>query len=334
KPIRGDSGHALLSDAAARAVNHFLALPLAAGGECLGAVVVYSETRFVSEDTGEFSARDRLFLELCAGMLAERLDSLYKAEKLRRSERMLEEVQSHLVRERAGARIGTRAHERHDALVEGLRELREAVGGRQPFEKRVARAREVLGALENETALFLDEVAAMKSSLQLVDLFALVHEVTEEWAPAVRASGVELTVRIPARGPVLLMDRGSIALALRNILGVLAPNVGKGDRVLIECSATEGRAVILVADTAGKLDGTLLSRLFMPFASSAMTEDPQSALSAAGDILQRHAGEITVKSSPSWKTILALSFPVAANTDRRHERDDRRRRRSERRRVG
>jgi GAF domain-containing protein len=330
KPVRGDSGHALLNDAAAQAVNHFLALPLSAGGECLGAVVVYTEKRFSPEETGEFSARDRLFLELCAGMLAERLDSLYKAEQLRRSERMLEEVASNLVRERAGARIGARAQEQHDALAAGLRGLREVVGGRQTFEKRIVRAKDLLEGLEAEAAAFQDEVAASKSSLHLVDLFVLVHELAETWAATVRATGVEITVKVPARGPVLLMDRGSIELALNNILGVLAPNVSKGDRVLIECSSSDGRAVILVADTAGKLDGTLLSRLFMPFTGSAGKSDPQAALSAAGDILQRHAGEITVKSSPSWKTILALSFPVASNSERRRERNDRRRR-SERR---
>jgi GAF domain-containing protein len=330
KAVRGDATHPMLADVAAQAIHHFLALPLAAGGECLGAVVVYSEARFASSDDGEFGARDRLFLELCAGLLAERLDSLYKAEQMSRSESMLEEVQSNLVRERARARVGTRAQEQHEALVAGMRELRDVVGGRQPFEKRIARARETLDTLERENTAFMDEVAAMKSALERVDLFALVQGVTEAWSPAVMATGVELTVRIPARGPVLLMDRESIVLALNNILGVLAPHVGKGDRVLIECSAAEGRAVILVADTAGKMDGTLLSRLFMPFAPSDGNGDPRAALSAAGDILQRHSGEITVRSSPSWRTILAMSFPVSANRDRRQERQDRRRRRERR----
>jgi nitrogen-specific signal transduction histidine kinase len=73
------------------------------------------------------------------------------------------------------------------------------------------------------------------------------------------------------------------------------------------------------------MDGSLLSRLFMPFATEGTETDPQSAMSAAGDIIQRHGGEITVKSSPSWKTILAISFPHSANADRRHSRRERRR---------
>ena len=330
RALRGDAGHALLSEAAAQSVHHFIALPLAAGGECLGAILVYSTKRPPAEAASEFAARDRLFLELCAGMLAERLDSLYQADRLRRSERMFEEVQSNLVRERASARVGARAREQHDALAAGVRGLRELVGGRQPFEKRVTRVREALDALEERTASFNDEVAAMKASLELVDLFALVREVADLWSPAVMLTGVEVSTHIPARGPVMLMDRESVALALNNILGVLAPQVSKGDRVLIECSASDGRAVVLVADTAGKLDGTLLSRLFMPFTTGTGQGTSEAALSAAGDILQRHSGEITVKSSPSWKTILALSFPVAANTERRRTRSERRRHRERR----
>ncbi len=331
KPIRGDSTHALLSEAAAGAVRQFLALPLSAGGECLGGLVVYSEARIAAEEEREFSARDRLFVELCAGMLAERLDSLYKVEQLRRSGRMLEEVQSNLMRERASSRIGARVQERHDALVAGLRELREAVGGRQAFEKRVERVRDALDTMERDVEVFEAELGAMKSSLRNVDLFALVREVVDAWVPSVRAAGVEVTLRIPPRGPLLLMDRESVVVAMDNILDVMAPHLGKGDRVLIECSATEERAVIMVADTAGKVDGTLLSRLFMPFVRADEGGDQQAAMSTAGDILQRHGGEITVKSSPSWKTILGLSFPVSANSERRRERTERRRR-SERRR--
>jgi signal transduction histidine kinase len=330
KAIRGDSGHALLNDAAAQAVQHFLALPLVAGGECLGGIAVYSEMRLAEEGGGEFSARDRLFLELCAGMLAERLDSLSRTEQHRRAERMLDEVQSNLVRERATARVGERARDQHAQLADKVRELREVIGGRQPFEKRVERAKAALDAMEQSVRDFEAEAAGMKSSLQVVDLFTLVREVADQWTPAVAASGVEVTVRIPARGPVLLMDRASVLLALGNILDVLARHLHKDDRVLIECTASDGRAVILVADTAGNVDGTLLSRLFMPFAPGRGEDDPHAAMSVAGDILQRHAGEITVKSSPSWKTILALSFRVAANSERRNLRRDRRRRRDRR----
>jgi hypothetical protein len=336
KPVRGDSGHALLNDAAAARLHHFLAIPLVAGGECLGAVAFYVEAGVAAVQAEEFPARDRVFLELCAGMLAERLDSLRKAEHGRRMERMLEEARANWTREKSAARAGARAQEQVEVLYGGMREIREAVRATSPAERRVEMAQAVVERVEAEVEEFRNELARMQSSLEMVDLFALAREVFDRWAPVLRATGVEVTERVPADGPGLLMHRDSVCTALDAILRVLSTHVSRGDRVLFECSSTAGKAVLLVADTAGKVDGTLLSRLFMPFggAGGEDDDDPQAAMAAAGDILQRHAGEITVKSSPSWKTILAVSFPVSSNRDRRNSRRDRRRPRADRRSAG
>lgn len=325
KPVRGDSGHALLNDAAARTVRHFLALPLLAGGECLGAVAVYVEGYPTSPESSEFSARDRLFFELCAGMLAERLDSLYKAEQVRRGQRMFDEVQSNWLRERAVTRTRQVVEEQHDTVVSQLREVTRMLASKESLGLRVASAREQLERIQSEATAFQEEQVALRESLELVDLFALVRSLAEEWAGPVRTAGVEVKVRVPERGPVLLMNRESISAALTSILGILAGHVSKGDRALVECSATSEKAVVLIADTAGTSDGSLLSRLFMPFAAAHGDGDPRAAMSVAGDIIQRHAGEITVRSSPSWKTILAISFPAASNSERRARRDRRNR---------
>lgn len=331
KPVRGDSAHALLSDLAAERVRHFLAIPLIAGGECLGAAVFYVEMGTLAAETPEFPARDRLFLELCAGMLAERLDSLYRVEHVRRAERMLEEARSNWTREKVVSRAGARAQEQVDALLSEIEEIRDVVGSRTPFERRVEKTREVISRIDADTTAFRAEMESFGTSLEHVNLFELAREVFDPWALEARARGVEVTVRIGQRPPTLLMHRDSVRTALESILRVLAAHVDKSDRVLLEASAAEERVIIFIADTAGKVDGTLLSRLFLPFVSDAdQTQDP-GAMSAAGDILQRHAGEITVKSSPSWKTILAISFPGASNQDRRESRKDRRHRPGDRR---
>jgi len=331
KSQRGDSAHAMLSDIASQRVRHFLSLPLLAGGECLGAVAFYVEAS-AGGDATEFPARDRVFLELCAGMLAERLDSLYRSEHVQRSDRMLEEARSNWTREKASSRAGARAQEQVDALLSEIDEIRDVVGSRAPFERRVEKTREVIQRIEADAAAFRSDMATLNSSLERVDLFALAREVFEPWAAEMRAKHVEVKVRGGDRAPALLMHRDSVRTALESILRVLAGHVGKGDRVLLETSTADDRVVILIADTAGKVDGTLLSRLFMPFVSSGEDAGNAGAMSAAGDILQRHSGEITVKSSPSWKTILAISFPGASNRDRREARE-RRNREADRRRA-
>ncbi len=323
KPVRGDASHPLLNETAASVVRYFLALPLLAGGECLGAMAAYVEGFPAGRDGAEFSARDRLFFELCAGMIAERLDSLYKAEQVRRSQRMFDEVQSNWMRERASTRARQSVEEHHDTVVAQVRELTRTLASKESLGLRVASARELLSRIENETDAFEREQSARRESLELVDLFVLVRSVADEWAGPVQAAGVDVKMRIPERGPVLLMNRESVAGAMRSILTILAGHVSKGDRALIECTSTADKAVVLIADTAGTADGSLLSRLFMPFAAAPNDDDPRAAMSVAGDIIQRHAGEITVRSSATWKTILAISFPAAANSERRARRDRR-----------
>jgi len=329
RTVRGDSQHPLLNDTASQAVSCFVAMPLSAGGDCLGALAVYAEAQ--AEGSGEFSARDRLFLELCAGMLAERLDSLNKSDRLVRSDRMLEEAQSNWTRERAAARTTERAHERYEGALGEARAIREIVDSRIPFERRVERVREVLTRMEAAADEYRGEARASAASLELVDLFLLAREVMEPKVAGLREAGVEVTMRVPTRGPTLLMHRASVRVALESIASVLCAHVSKGDRVLFECSVTGGKSVVLFADTAGQVDGTLLSRLFMPFTPRAGENASADAMSAAGDILQRHAAEITVRSSASWKTILAVAFPTSANSDRRSTPSDRRRRPRDRR---
>ncbi|HEU4928926.1 MAG TPA: hypothetical protein VFU38_03785, partial [Candidatus Krumholzibacteria bacterium] len=326
QPVRGDAGHALLNDAAAASVRHFVALPLLAGGDCLGAMAVYVEER---PGVREFSSRDRLFFELCAGMIAERLDSLYKAEQVRRTQRMFDEVQSNWLREREVTRSRQSVEEHHDVVVSQLREVSRTLAGSESVGIRLASAQELLGRIEAEAQTYEEERVAERQSLSLVDFFALVRSVAEEWAGPVRAEGVEVKLRIPERGPVLLMNREHIASALISVLDILARHVSKGDKALIECSTTADKAVVLFADTAGTADGSLLSRLFMPLASAG-DDEAKSSASLAGDIIQRHGGEMTVRSSSSWKTILAISFPAAANSERR-TRTDRRAKRNDRR---
>ncbi len=327
QPVRGDSGHPLLNEAAAASVRYFLALPLLAGGDCLGAMAVYLEGKAGAR---ELSARDRLFFELCAGMIAERLDSLQKAENVRRTQRMFDEVQSNWLRERATTRARQSVEEHHDAVVSQVRDVSRALAGGESVGIRLASAQELLGKIEAEAQAYEEERVAERQSLSLVDFFGLVRSVAEEWAGPVRTAGVEVKLRIPERGPVLLMNRDNVARALASVLDILARHVSKGDKALVECSATADKAVVLFADTAGTADGSLLSRLFMPLNAEPDAGEEKSSESLAGDIIQRHGGEITVRSTSSWKTILAISFPAAANSERR-VRNDRRQKHGDRR---
>jgi signal transduction histidine kinase len=204
--------------------------------------------------------------------------------------------------------------------------LESVIMSRGTYQKRVEQAKELLAEMKVDLKRRRRDLAAMKFSLRLTDLFRVVDEVVREWEPKAVEAGVEVTTRIPERGPTLLMNEDRIRLALANILRTMTSCVTEGDKVMVECSTGEDRVTVAIADTGSGLPGNLLSRLFMPFSDMDQGDEFKTAMSLAGDVLHHHAGEIMVKSSPSWKTILVISFPLAANKDRRKHRSDRRRR--------
>lgn len=331
KPTGGDHTHPLLGEVASEAVSFFHATPLAFLGEGLGALAVYVERTEGKRRGTRMEAGNRVFLDLCAGMIAERLSIMHKARLVDRADSLLDEVQSNLVRERETSRVGARAIEYYETLAEDVAALKDVAFSGLPYEKRVEKMKEMVSALEEGAARYRSEVGSIQSSLRMIDLFSVVDDVVREWRPRVEAMDVAVDVRIPQAGPSLLMNRASIERAMRNILSALTSCVREKDRVMVECKTTGEKAIVCIADTGDGLPGNLLSRLFMPFSEVETDDEFTSAMSLAGDIVHRHAGEIMVKSSPSWKTILILSFPVAANRDRRRTRVDRRHRRGDRR---
>lgn len=332
RPLNGDGQHPLLDDVAAARVRFFHAVPMVVTGDGLGAMAVYAEKR-EGETRDRLDLKDRTFLELCAGMIADRLNVEHLQSRMRRAERMLEETRANLVRERDAARLGERVLDANATIREEIAQLRDAMSESLPPEALLARAREILSQVDDEIAGHSEEISRMKASLRMLDLFDVVGDIARGWARGLSDRGVELTLRIPESGPSLLMNRESITTALRSILDSVGESVGEGDRVLVECTASGEKAVVLVADTGEGLPGDLLSRLFMPFGRVEDGDDRRGAMSLAGDIIHRHSGEISVRSSPSWRTILVISFPVSSNSDRRRGRSDRRRR-SDRRGAG
>jgi hypothetical protein len=325
-PVRGDSEHALLNELSAEMIRYFFACPLAATGESHGALGVYVEKDETNRKHDRFKVKDKVFIELCAGLIADKLHTVQVGERIDRCENILEEVRANLVREQESSKMGARALEHYRLLEKEIAELKTAILSRGPYQKRIERAKEMLAAMDGSTTERRRELASMKFSLRMTDLFDVVSEVADAWKKKAEDLGVEVAVRIPKGGPSLLMNGDKIRLALENILRTMSSCVTDGDKVMIECSSNNERAMIAIADTGSGLPGSLLSRLFMPFTSLDQDDEFKSAMSLAGDILHRHAGEIMVKSSSSWKTILVVKFPLTANKDRRKSRSERRHR--------
>lgn len=324
KPVRGDSGHALLNEVAVGRIRYFFACPLTAAGESHGAIGVYVEKDQTNRKHDRFQVKDKVFIELCAGIIADRLHAFQLGARLTRAENILEELRANLAREQETSRLGSLALEHYGAIEKEFEELASVINSRGTYQKRIDKAKEILEKTKNDDQRRRRDLAKLKFSLRMTDLFKVVAEVIDAWKEKANMSGIEVTTRVPERGPCLLMNESKVRLALENILGTMMSCVTDGDKVMIECSTSEERATIAIADTGSGLPGNLLSRLFMPFSDIDRDDEFKSAMTLAGDIIHRHAGEITVKSSSSWNTILVVSFPLVANRDRRHTHNDRR----------
>jgi len=325
KPVRGDSAHALLNDISAERIRYFFSCPLAATGESHGAIAVYVEKDETNRKHDRFKVKDKVFIELCAGLIADKIHAIRMGTTIRRSENILGELRSNLMREQESSRLGARAVEHYRQLEKEVEEIEGVILSRGTYQSRIEQAKEILATMDGSMKRRRRELTSMKFSLRMTDLFKVVGEVLDEWKAKMADVQVEVTTRIPDRGPTLLMNEDRIRLAITNILRTMTSCVTDGDKVMVECSTSEDRAVIAIADTGSGLPGNLLSRLFMPFSDLDQGDEFKSAMSLAGDVLHHHAGEITVKSSSSWNTILLISFPIVANKDRRVRRPDRRR---------
>lgn len=325
EPITGDSQHALLSADVARTVTQFRATPLMAGDSVAGALAVYREVDGPQADE-PFTADDSSFLDLCTWIIASKLEAAQLEDRNARSEDFVQEVTSNLARERERSRLAERSLDFHAQVTEDLKAIAEQVSSRRPYAKRVPKISEIVKDMQRSCREHVQELLGKKTHYELIDVFDVTRRTVQDCSSLLSESGIEVTIRIPANGPQLLMDHSQMALAIENIVRVTASCLARGDKMLVECSNSQDRVLLCFADNSIGLPGDAISRLIMPFSEAEKSDDKRRALSLAGEIIQKHSGEILIKSSMSWKTILILSFPKNANRDRRKHRRDRRRR--------
>jgi signal transduction histidine kinase len=323
EPVEGDSAHPRLEGGADKRISFFFACPLLVGRNCFGALAVCTENGDRQARLIDFRPADKTFLELCASAVASAMEARRSGDRIGRLEDLIQELGANLVRERKRSRLGDRSVEYHMRFGEDIRHLRRLLAGKET-PGRLSEIAGVVDSMQHDSALYWDDVVEDKGDFAMTDLFELVRRAAEKWRSRAEGKGIQVTVRVPDRGPSLLLDRSRIGRALENILTATLSCLEKEDKVLVECSLADGRALICVADTGRGLPGDAVSRLFMPFVDVADRDEGTRALSLAGDILQQHCAEVMIKSTSSWRTILVLSFPMSAGRDRRKRPSDRR----------
>jgi K+-sensing histidine kinase KdpD len=324
--ITGDGNHRCLQGTAAEHIAFFHTTPLAVGPDVFGALGVYTLRRDNKSGADDFHPGDKSFLDLCARVIASAMGHRQKKERVARVEDFLQEMSSNLVRERDRSRIGERGVDYHSKVSGDLKHLHDIVTSEKAVAARLLELTGEIKRMRRYSSDFETSILSDSTAYTMTDMFKLTRRVVKKWRRSAEQKNIDVTVRIADRGPSLLIEKKSVEGALGNILQATTSFLKDGDKVLVECSKVDNRVLVCIADNGAGLPGDAISRLFMPFGDAEADNPDKRALSLAGDVLQKHAAEVMIKSSYSWKTILVLSFPAAANRDRRRAGKDRRRR--------
>lgn len=314
--VWGDANHPLLDEKAGN-VRLFFAHPLVCGSDVAGAMAVYTEEEDNPAGATGYRPEDKNLFILAAGIIAAKIEVSDKETRIQRIEDFVQELSSNLSRERERSRIGEKGVSYQSRVSEDLQSLRKILSTRTPYTKRFPMIVEVIKSMQDYSEEAMREMTKRDDQYRMTEFFPMVLKAVQSWQADNEDRSIDLTIRIPEAGPSLLVDRKKITKAIQNILTVTAETLGEADKMMVECSAEDDRVRVCIADTGKGIAGDAISRLFMPFEHVDDDDDGKRALSLAGEILQKHSGELTIRSSLSWKTILIMSFPDAGNRDRR-----------------
>jgi len=151
-----------------------------------------------------------------------------------------------------------------------------------------------------------------------VDLNAVVTDVLQStrarWSAMSKQSGADIRASshlAPALPPILGVE-GELRDALTNLVLNSVDAMPDGGTLTLTTSINEsGRVCVDVLDTGAGMDETTKARCLEPFFSTKGERGTGLGLAMVFSTVQRHRGELEVKSSPGAGTTMRLTFAVA-----------------------
>jgi two-component system, NtrC family, sensor kinase len=155
-----------------------------------------------------------------------------------------------------------------------------------------------------------------------VDLGTLLSRVAEVAGPKLDASGIALTLQIPADLPSIWADAGEIELALLNLITNSLDAMSSGGSLSITAAASPQSVRIAISDTGTGIDTDLLPRIFQPWVTTkAAGRGTGLGLSITQDVIARHGGTIHAVSDPGHRTTFTIELPLSPAAERHHAQD-------------
>ncbi|HEV3078710.1 MAG TPA: ATP-binding protein [Gemmataceae bacterium] len=166
--------------------------------------------------------------------------------------------------------------------------------------------------LEQTVQSFLDFARLPTPSRKLTDLRGIIDQAVDLVRARARQQGVEIAVRRPEQPVVTEVDGGQLCTVLVNLLLNSLDALPERGSIAIDLQAARGEQISLtVSDSGPGISPEMMSRLFVPFASSKPT-GTGLGLSISRRILEEHGGTITAANQPGGGARFTITLPATA----------------------
>jgi two-component system phosphate regulon sensor histidine kinase PhoR len=153
-------------------------------------------------------------------------------------------------------------------------------------------------------------------NILLADVDELLHSALMEMGDAAKAKNINLSIKPPHRIEKIFGDKNWLLVMLNNLLDNAIKYTSDGGSVWIETANRGRRIQIDVGDTGMGIAPELIPHIFEKFYRVKGGETPfvqgtGLGLSLVKRIVERHGGDITVRSKQGEGSVFSVFLPIA-----------------------
>jgi two-component system OmpR family sensor kinase len=153
------------------------------------------------------------------------------------------------------------------------------------------------------------EAGSLELRAERTDLGDVARLVAGEFAPALRAHGSHLELRLPQAPVEADCDPERVAQLLRILIDNAVTHTPPGTDLVVSASRRGDRARLGVGDFGPGIHRTMLPRIFEPFVTTDDAQGSGLGLAIASELAERMHGRLAVQSHPG-RTTFTLELPA------------------------
>ncbi len=146
-------------------------------------------------------------------------------------------------------------------------------------------------------------------NLKKVDLNRLVQQVIEVIRPSIDQSKIELQFHSESDVLTVRADEQKLEQVLWNLINNSLQAIRNSGRIDLHVQKNKNQVIIRVKDTGTGITKENLEKVFTPYFST-RTQGSGLGLAISQKIVQRHGGEIRIKSQPGKGTCVEVFIPI------------------------